>query len=51
MGSLLGGYLYNDFGGAQTFRIFAYATALACAIHLLCHNVLKKSGKLGMPSK
>lgn len=51
MGSLLGGYLYNEFGGADTYRLFAYGTAFMCAIHLLCHNVLKSNGKLGLPSK
>lgn len=50
-GSLLGGYLYNEFGGASTFRLFAYGSALLCAIHLLCQNILKSNGKLNLPSK
>lgn len=51
MGSLLGGYLYSKCGGAQTFRLFAYGSALMCAIHLLCQNILKSNGKLSLPSK
>lgn len=51
LGSLLGGYLYNAFGGAQTFRLFAYGSGLMCVIHLLCQNILKSNGKLSLPSK
>lgn len=51
VGSLLGGYLYNVYGGAQTFRLFSYGSALMCAIHLLCQNILKSNGKLNLPSK
>lgn len=51
VGSVLAGYLYNIIGGAATFRLFAYGSALACAIHLLCQNVLKSNGKLSLPSE
>jgi len=51
LGSLLGGYLINVFGGAQTFRLFAYGSGLMCVAHLLFQNVLKSNGKLSLPSK
>lgn len=51
LGSLLGGYIYALCGGIVTFRIFAYGSALACLIHLICQNFLKSNGKLGFPSK
>lgn len=51
LGSLIGGCLYDKYGGAQTFRLFAYGSALMCAIHLLCQKLLKANRKLGLPSK
>lgn len=51
LGSLLGGYLYSIVGGAATFRLFAYGSALMCVIHLLCQNLIKSNGKLSLPSK
>lgn len=50
LGSLIGGCLYDKYGGAQTFRLFAYGSALMCAIHLLCQKVLKSNKKLSFPS-
>ncbi|KAL5233970.1 hypothetical protein ACI65C_001380 [Semiaphis heraclei] len=50
LGSLIGGCLYDKYGGAETFRLFAYGSALLCAIHLLCQKVLKANRKLSLPS-
>lgn len=51
LGTLLGGYLYDIYGGAETFLIFAYGSAIMCAIHLLCRNFLKSNGNLNLLSK
>jgi len=51
LGSIIGGSLYDSIGGAETFRLFAYGSALMCAIHLLCQNLLKSNKKLILPSK
>lgn len=50
LGSLIGGSLYDKYGGPQTFRLFAYGSALMCVIHLLCQKVLKANRKLSLPS-
>ncbi|XP_015372484.1 PREDICTED: major facilitator superfamily domain-containing protein 6-B-like isoform X2 [Diuraphis noxia] len=50
LGSLIGGCLYDKYGGAETFRLFAYGSALLCAIHLLCQKVLKANRKLSLPN-
>lgn len=33
LGSLVGGVLYDGFGGAATFRTFGIASLIACVIH------------------
>ncbi|XP_050443466.1 major facilitator superfamily domain-containing protein 6-A-like isoform X2 [Adelges cooleyi] len=49
LGSLCGGFLYNTYGGAMTFRLFAFGAAFMCIVHLLCQNLLKSNGKLSLP--
>lgn len=51
LGSLIGGYCFNAYGGAETFRLFSYGAAIMCTIHLLYQYLLKYNGKLSLPSK
>lgn len=34
-GSILGGYIYDLYGGAWLFRLFAYCSALMCFLNIL----------------
>jgi len=38
LGSLLGGYLFDSYGGVWSFRFFAYSSALLCFINILCNR-------------
>lgn len=37
LGSLLGGYLFDAYGGLWSFRFFAYFTTLMCFLNILAN--------------
>lgn len=38
MGSILGGYFFDSYGGVWAFRFFACASALMCVLNLLSYH-------------
>lgn len=35
LGGLLGGFLYDRYGGVQTFQLFSYGSLSTCILHLI----------------
>lgn len=35
MGGFMGGYFYESYGGAWTFKLFSYGSLLMCIIHVI----------------
>lgn len=39
LGSVLGGYLFDSYGGVWSFRFFAYMSATMCCVNILSNIV------------
>lgn len=50
MGSLIGGYLYNSYGGLITFRAFGIGALVCCIINWLAFTILHRLGLTSVPS-
>lgn len=37
LGSLLGGYLFDSYGGVWTFRFFACCSVFMCFVNIMCN--------------
>jgi predicted MFS family arabinose efflux permease len=49
-GSLVGGLIFNRYGGSTTFRVFGVGCLIFCAIHALIMCILNKKSNYGFPS-
>lgn len=48
LGSLIGGRLYQSYGGWKTFEWFGIASFLFCILHIIAQHVIKdKNGLTG----
>lgn len=49
LGSLIGGRLYEAYGGWKTFQLFGMASLVFCVLHIIAQYVIKgKNGHAGV---
>lgn len=47
LGSLIGGIIYEKYGGWWAFRIFGLASLVCCVVHVIAQYLLNHTSKKG----